>query len=111
MVGTSSPLDIRTGMASSPRHAGPNGGRERVSETPVVLPKWGLTMLDATLVEWLKQEGDRVEVDDAICLIETDKVDAEVTAPVAGVLGPQLVHKDDVVSVGATLTTIREDGA
>ena len=52
-----------------------------MSETPVVLPKWGLTMLDATLVEWLKQEGERVEVDDAICLVETDKVDAEVTAP------------------------------
>jgi len=82
-----------------------------VSETPVVLPKWGLTMLDATLVEWLKQEGEHGEVDDAICLVETDKVDAEVTAPVAGVLGPQLVHKDDVVTVGATLTTIREDGA
>ena len=64
-----------------------------MSETPVVLPKWGLTMLDATLVEWLKQEGERVEVDDAICLVETDKVDAEVTAPVAGVLGPLLVHE------------------
>ena len=60
-----------------------------MSETPVVLPKWGLTMLDATLVEWLKQEGERVEVDDPICLVETDKVDAEVTAPVAGVLGPR----------------------
>ena len=64
-----------------------------MSETPVVLPKWGLTMLDATLVEWLKQEGERVEVDDPICLVETDKVDAEVTAPVAGVLGPPLVHE------------------
>ena len=50
-------------------------------------------------------------MDDAICLVETDKVDAEVTAPVAGVLGPQLVHKDDVVTVGTTLTTIRECGA
>jgi 2-oxoglutarate dehydrogenase E2 component (dihydrolipoamide succinyltransferase) len=85
--------------------------RYGVSATPVVLPKWGLTMLDATLVEWLKQEGERVEVDDAICLVETDKVDAEVTAPVAGVLGPLLVQKDDVVSVGAKLTTIREDAA
>jgi 2-oxoglutarate dehydrogenase E2 component (dihydrolipoamide succinyltransferase) len=82
-----------------------------VSETPVVLPKWGLTMLDATLVEWLKQEGEAVEVDDAICLVETDKVDAEVTAPVAGVLGPPLVQKDDVVTVGTTLTTIRERDA
>ncbi|MDX6540652.1 MAG: hypothetical protein QOI71_2262 [Gaiellales bacterium] len=82
-----------------------------MSETPVVLPKWGLTMLDATLVEWLKQEGERVEVDDAICLVETDKVDAEVTAPVAGVLGRQLVRKHDVVTVGTTLTTIREPDA
>jgi 2-oxoglutarate dehydrogenase E2 component (dihydrolipoamide succinyltransferase) len=82
-----------------------------VSETPVVLPKWGLTMLDATLVEWLKQEGERVEVDDAICLVETDKVDAEVTAPVAGILGPLLIGTDEVVQVGTTLTTIREDGA
>ena len=82
-----------------------------MSATPVVLPKWGLTMLDATLVEWLKQEGERVEVDDAICLVETDKVDAEVTAPVAGVLGPPLVGKDDVVTVGTTLTTISEDGS
>ena len=38
-------------------------------------------------------------------------MDAEVTAPVAGVLGPLLVQKDDVVSVGAKLTTIREDAA
>ena len=83
-----------------------------MSETPVVLPKWGLTMLDATLVEWLRQEGDRVEVDDdAVCLVETDKVDAEVTAPVAGILGPPLVQKDDVVAVGTTLTTIRADDA
>jgi 2-oxoglutarate dehydrogenase E2 component (dihydrolipoamide succinyltransferase) len=66
-------------------------------------------MLDATLVEWLKQEGERVEVDDAVCLVETDKVDAEVTAPVAGVLGPPLVQKDDVVAVGTKLTTIRAD--
>ena len=68
-------------------------------------------MLDATLVEWLKGEGDRVEVDDAICLVETDKVDAEVTAPAAGVLGPWLVPKDAIVQVGTALTTIREDGA
>ena len=81
-----------------------------MSETPVVLPKWGLTMLDATLVEWLKQEGDRVEVDDAICIVETDKVDAEVTAPVAGVLGPLLVENDAVVTVGTALTSIHEDG-
>ena len=48
--------------ASSPSMTARCGGRQR--GIPAVLPKWGLTMLDATLVEWLKQEGERVEVDD-----------------------------------------------
>ena len=77
-----------------------------MSETPVVLPKWGLTMLDATLVEWLKQEGERVEVDDAICLVETDKVDAEVVAPASGVLGALRVAPRETIAVGAELARI-----
>jgi len=80
-----------------------------VSETPVVLPKWGLTMLDATLVEWLKQEGERVEVDDPICLVETDKVDAEVLAPAAGTLTETKAAPRDTVPVGTTIATIEAD--
>ncbi len=79
-------------------------------ELTVVLPKWGMTMQDATMVEWLVAEGDRVEADQPICVIETDKVNAEVVAPQAGVVGPLLVGPEDVVEVGAPMTTIAGDG-
>jgi pyruvate/2-oxoglutarate dehydrogenase complex dihydrolipoamide acyltransferase (E2) component len=81
-----------------------------VPELTVVLPKWGMTMQDATVVEWLVAEGDRVEADQPICVIETDKVNAEVVAPQAGVVGPLLVQPEDVVEVGAAMTTISGDG-
>lgn len=72
----------------------------------VELPRWGATMQDATIVEWLKQPGDEVASDESICVVETDKVDAEVPAPAAGVLGEPLVAKGDLVEVGRALTTI-----
>jgi 2-oxoglutarate dehydrogenase E2 component (dihydrolipoamide succinyltransferase) len=77
-----------------------------VPEIPVVLPQWGATMHDATIVEWLKGEGERVEREEPICVVETDKVDAEVTAPEAGVLTRHLAHEDDKVAVGAQIATI-----
>ena len=79
-------------------------------DVDVVLPKWGMTMQDATIVEWLVAEGDRVAADQPICVIETDKVNAEVVAPEAGVVGALLVGPEDVVEVGQKLTTITADG-
>ena len=77
-----------------------------MSEITVDLPRWGATMHDATIVEWLKQPGDHVALDEPILVVETDKVDAEVAAPAAGVLGAPLVTKGDIVEVGTALTTI-----
>jgi pyruvate/2-oxoglutarate dehydrogenase complex dihydrolipoamide acyltransferase (E2) component len=74
-------------------------------EIPVVLPQWGQSMEDATLVEWLVDEGGRVEREQAIAVVETDKVDAEVTAPEAGTLR-RLVEPDQQVAVGTTIATI-----
>ena len=75
-------------------------------EVPVVLPRWGQTMEDATVVEWLRAPGDVVARDEPIVVVETDKVDAEVTAPEAGVLGEPLARPDDRVAVGTTLAVI-----
>jgi pyruvate/2-oxoglutarate dehydrogenase complex dihydrolipoamide acyltransferase (E2) component len=80
-----------------------------VPEVSVALPRWGTTMQDATMVEWLVAEGDRVEAEQPICVIETDKVNAEVVAPASGVVGPLLVAPEDVVEVGAPMTTIATD--
>jgi 2-oxoglutarate dehydrogenase E2 component (dihydrolipoamide succinyltransferase) len=77
-----------------------------MSEVPIVLPRWGETMQDAIIVEWLKAEGERVERDEPVCVIETDKVDAEVVAPEGGVLGPLLAAPRERVDVGTTIATV-----
>lgn len=81
-----------------------------MADVAVVLPQWGQEMEDARMLEWLREPGARVAIDDPICLVETDKVNAEVVAPASGVLGEPLVGPDEVVAVGTTLTTIATDG-
>jgi 2-oxoglutarate dehydrogenase E2 component (dihydrolipoamide succinyltransferase) len=71
----------------------------------LLLPKMGESVAEATVIKWLKQPGDRVEADDAVVEIATDKVDSEVPSPVSGVLKEQLVKQDDVVQVGACKNT------
>jgi 2-oxoglutarate dehydrogenase E2 component (dihydrolipoamide succinyltransferase) len=77
-------------------------------DVPVLLPRLGASMEEAILVEWLRAEGDTVSMDEPICVIETDKVDAEVVAPVAGVLGPLLAEPRTTIAVGSELTRIRQ---
>jgi pyruvate/2-oxoglutarate dehydrogenase complex dihydrolipoamide acyltransferase (E2) component len=74
----------------------------------VLLPRLGASMEEAILVEWLHAEGDVVAADEPICVIETDKVDAEVVAPVAGVLGPLVAEPRTTIAVGSELTRIRQ---
>jgi pyruvate/2-oxoglutarate dehydrogenase complex dihydrolipoamide acyltransferase (E2) component len=74
----------------------------------VVLPKWGVTMQEGTIAEWLVGEGDTVEEDQPLAHVVTDKVDADIEAPVAGVLTKQCVAKGDVVEVGAVVAIIEE---
>ena len=75
-------------------------------DIPVVLPRWGATMEEATLVEWLVEVGQPVEAEQPICVVETDKVDAEVVAPQAGVLAAQTAAPDETVPVGGELARL-----
>lgn len=68
--------------------------------TKIVIPSLGLTMEEATVIQWLKQEGDVVEKDEAILVIETDKATAEVPSPENGILGGIIANAGDVVPVG-----------
>lgn len=74
---------------------------------PVVLPKWGMNMVEATVLKWLKAEGDAVEPGDDLAEVETDKVDGIVEAPVAGLLKAILVPEGDDVEVGAVMAIIQ----
>jgi len=74
----------------------------------VVMPKWGVTMQEGTLAKWNVAEGAEVEEGQSLAEIQTDKVDAELEAPVAGVLSKQCVAAGEVASIGAVLAIIEE---
>ena len=74
------------------------------------LPKMGESVAEATITNWLKAVGDRIEMDEAVLEIATDKVDSEVPSEVAGILVEQLFGKDDLVQVGQTIAIIETDG-
>lgn len=74
------------------------------------LPKMGESVAEATITNWLKQVGDKIEVDEVVLEIATDKVDSEIPSEVSGVLVEQLFAKDDMVQVGQTIAIIETDG-
>jgi 2-oxoglutarate dehydrogenase E2 component (dihydrolipoamide succinyltransferase) len=76
--------------------------------TPVPLPALGESVTEGTISRWLKRVGDRVEVDEPLVEVSTDKVDTEIPSPVAGVVLEILVEEDGVAPVGAVLATIGE---
>ncbi|WP_426092491.1 dihydrolipoamide acetyltransferase family protein [Flavobacterium sp. DSR3-2] len=74
------------------------------------LPKMGESVAEATITNWLKEVGDRIEADEAVLEIATDKVDSEVPSEVSGILVEQLFGKDDLVQVGQTIAIIEIEG-
>lgn len=72
----------------------------------VTLPALGESVTEGTVTRWLKKVGDRVEVDEPLLEVSTDKVDTEIPSPVAGVVEQILVQEDETVEVGAVLVTI-----
>jgi pyruvate/2-oxoglutarate dehydrogenase complex dihydrolipoamide acyltransferase (E2) component len=69
----------------------------------ITLPKWGMTMQEATISEWLVAVGDSVTEGQPIVRVESDKVDAEVESPGAGTLAEIVVPDGDTAEVGAVL--------
>jgi 2-oxoglutarate dehydrogenase E2 component (dihydrolipoamide succinyltransferase) len=74
------------------------------------LPKMGESVAEATITNWLKEVGDKIEADEAVLEIATDKVDSEVPSEVSGVLVEKLFRKDDLVQVGQTIAIIETEG-
>jgi 2-oxoglutarate dehydrogenase E2 component (dihydrolipoamide succinyltransferase) len=79
--------------------------------TDVVMPQMGESIVEGTLTKWLKKTGDKVERDEPLFEISTDKVDTEIPSPAAGVLGELLVQEGQTVQVNAVVARISENGA
>jgi len=78
-----------------------------MSEFKVQMPKMGESVQEATITKWFVKEGDRVEEDDVLFEIATEKVDSEIPSPVDGVISKILFEVDAVVPVGEIVAIIR----
>ena len=72
------------------------------------MPQLGETVTEGTITRWLKQVGDRVEADEPLFEVSTDKVDSEVPAPIAGVLSEIRVPEGETADVGTVLAVLAE---
>lgn len=80
-----------------------------MAKVEVVMPQMGESVMEGTIIEWAKKVGDKVEVDETLLEIATDKVDTEVPSPEAGILIEILVEADETVEVGQAIAIIDTD--
>jgi pyruvate dehydrogenase E2 component (dihydrolipoamide acetyltransferase) len=78
--------------------------------TPFIMPKFDMDQETATVVEWLKKEGESVEIDEKVLVVETDKVAIDVPAPAGGILSRISVEPGDVVPVTTVIAYILAEG-
>ena len=80
-----------------------------MARVEVQMPKMGESVMEGTIIEWTKEVGDEVDVDETLLEIATDKVDTEVPSPEAGILVEKLFEEDDTVEVGEVIAIIETD--
>ena len=76
----------------------------------LLMPKMGESIMEATILNWVKKVGDKVEADETILEIATDKVDSEIPSPVDGIISEILYEVDSVVEVGKAIAIISTEG-
>lgn len=82
-----------------------------MADVQLIMPKMGESIMEATILSWLKKPGDKIEQDESVLEVATDKVDTEVPSTYAGVLKEILAKEGEVVKVGAPIAIITSDVA
>src|SRR6185436_6208093 len=80
-------------------------------QVEILMPKMGESIMEATILKWLKKEGDNIELDEPIVEIATDKVDSEVPSTEAGIVIKLLYKEGDVVQIGKPFVVIEREGS
>ncbi len=80
-----------------------------MAKVDLIMPKMGESIMEATILKWLKKEGDAVEQDETILEIATDKVDSEIPSPSKGILSKILFQENDVVAIGKVIAHIETE--
>jgi 2-oxoglutarate dehydrogenase E2 component (dihydrolipoamide succinyltransferase) len=80
-----------------------------MAQIELIMPKMGESIIEATILKWLKKEGDHIALDEAVLEIATDKVDSEIPSPVEGKLVKILFQENDVVEIGKAIALIETE--
>src|SRR4029453_17119515 len=98
--------------AGTQRAGGVLGGAMSTgTQTEVIMPQMGVSVSEGTITKWLKSEGERIERDESLLEISTDKVDTEVPSPAEGIVSQILVQEGETVEVGTVLALLAPAGA
>jgi 2-oxoglutarate dehydrogenase E2 component (dihydrolipoamide succinyltransferase) len=82
-----------------------------MAQVELIMPKMGESVAEATIIKWLKKEGDKIAADETVLEIATDKVDSEIPSTAEGTLIKQLFNEGDVVQVGKAIAIISTDAS
>ena len=82
-----------------------------MAQFELILPKMGESVAEATITNWLKNEGDSIDAEESVVEVATDKVDSEVPSPVSGTIVKILAQVNDVAAVGAPIAIIETEAA
>src|SRR3974390_1575796 len=77
-----------------------------MAKVDLIMPKMGESVQEATIIKWLKNEGDKIAMDEPVLEIATDKVDSEIPSTAEGVLAKKLFKEGEVVQVGKPIAVI-----
>lgn len=80
-----------------------------MSQVQLIMPKMGESVAEATILKWLKNVGDKVEADESILEIATDKVDSEIPSPASGIIMQRMFEAGAVVAVGTVIAVISSE--
>src|SRR5881392_3113578 len=80
-------------------------------ETKVIMPQMGESIFEGTITKWLKKKGERIERDEPLFEISTDKIDTEIPAPAAGVVQDILVKEGQTVQINTVVAVIGDGSA
>lgn len=81
-----------------------------MAKVELIMPKMGESIMEATILNWTKNVGDTIDLDETVLEIATDKVDSEIPSPVAGVLSEVFFEVDAVVPIGTVIAIIATEG-
>src|SRR5262245_11876093 len=82
-----------------------------MAETKVIMPQMGESIFEGTITKWLKKKGDKVERDEPLFEISTDKIDSEIPAPASGVVQDILVNEGQTVQINTVVAVIGDESS